>query len=469
MNGSSLSSYFVTSYQPNGTAVVDYALVSHSLIADSTSFLVQQTIDWSDHAYLALSLTVPQNLLPSPTPARAPIPHSLSPAVAMRRNLDHTLPLNKELLDAISCTPSRAALSQALYGVTSASPPPLIIFTAAASRSTPTSSAFAAVFHGPGSLRNRAIQIPGRQNYQRACLFAIWLALKNAPISRALTIYYSARSVFNDLLINAGHDAERGWRGPNANVIKHIILCIRSKPVPVVLKYLPKVSKHPHLIGAAKLCLSPQHPPRLADLPPTGPVRLLYVPAVTNSTFPPKLSGDTPPVPLPAPASQSPIPTNCDSISPDRNELESESDDTTPSFLPRSHDLRKRARQRIGKAKAANRQALYDKVRGRKLWWKDIRQTCDPSRSRPLPSAVSLSATMEVMSSRINVPAVIPDSFDHHRFQSVEAAAASIPFPSLDPTRSLVFSPNFTVDEVADVKGRTYLAMQPWRLSQTKF
>lgn len=166
-----------------------------------------------------------------------------------------------------------------------------------------------------------------------------------------------------------------------------------------------------------------------------------------------KLAGLQPP---PSPPPAAPAPSDAPYAAIDAAGDPDSDDETQPPIpfhLPHDpHALRKLLRQREGAAKAANRAALYDKTRGNKAWWTDIRETCDPSRSRPLPSAVSLDATLSVMSSRINVAEALPASFDSSRFRAIEAAAALIPNPSTDSTPSSTFSANFTSDDIAAVK-----------------
>lgn len=258
VNGRSPASMKFTSYQGNGQAVVDYALVSSALMSPNTSLFIPDDADWSDHTFLQLSVPLPPHLLPQMLPPRS-VSKKISPAKSMRDSIDLSQPLNHAFSNLLACRPSRTLLSSSLYGFTSEHPPPLIIYTCATNPGGRAGKAFAASFHGPNCPLNLACQIPGSQSYTRASLFAIWMAIRDAPLSRSLDIFYCARSVFTDLLVTAGRDAERGWRGPNADIIKCIVLAVRSRyfsPFPLI-----------SLFHSDRLC--GQALPRCLEVPPT--------------------------------------------------------------------------------------------------------------------------------------------------------------------------------------------------------
>ncbi len=189
-----------TSFQSQGSSVIDYGIISLSLLRSARpQFAVLPHDSLSDHAALSLILTLQ---LPSLVPAQAE-----TAPIRLRDFLPTPCtPVSHNSLDSLvshaldsARTPDEMVAH--LYGPAFFETPPLTVYTdgSAHDNGTPRARAGAATFWGPNSAKNWHARVPGTQTNNRAELFAVLHAIRQAPTDRSLRIFsdsqYAIRSI----------------------------------------------------------------------------------------------------------------------------------------------------------------------------------------------------------------------------------------------------------------------------------
>ncbi|KAJ7100125.1 hypothetical protein B0H15DRAFT_509146 [Mycena belliarum] len=161
-----------TSFQPNGNAVVDYALFSRDFMSmvQSQSLQIFRAEDWSDHAILSLTVIMP-TATPDPLPRPMRISVPCMPRVCMP-------PTGLDLLvqETVSASKTDEESTQALYGsVLHTSQKRVTVHIASMCHHAGKNHARAAfgLHWGIGNPYNVGWRIAGRQNDGRATLLGI--------------------------------------------------------------------------------------------------------------------------------------------------------------------------------------------------------------------------------------------------------------------------------------------------------
>ncbi|KAF8176431.1 hypothetical protein K438DRAFT_1452336, partial [Mycena galopus ATCC 62051] len=96
-----------------------------------------------------------------------------------------------------------------------------------------SASAGSSAYWGPNSRRNTNARVWGGQTNARAELLGALLAIKNAPPAKSLEISTRSEYVIHSIAHYAPTNDACGWRCPNGDILKRILVLIKSRTAPL--------------------------------------------------------------------------------------------------------------------------------------------------------------------------------------------------------------------------------------------
>ncbi|TFY51664.1 hypothetical protein EVG20_g10896 [Dentipellis fragilis] len=417
-----------TSFQHAGSAVIDYGVCSAALLCGILSFHVSRPLAaWSDHATVQVVVRCSSgHVAPSPGGLASPPVLSAAPS-----HLDTLLTSTL----ASRLTPEEAV--NALYGPCRHVTPPVMVYIAASTGfAHGRTGAGICVFWGQGSPRNIVVRAPGIQSVNAALLYAVTCALRSAPAHRSLQLVTTSTYVIHTFCHWAAHLVDFNWTCCHADAIHAGVQLLQARCAPVRFKHIPALITHVSHTSALAFAASASRLPDSADTFPLGPC-LLPVPC------------DQPPGILSVPAARK-VSTALPPISEAVFQLSRALVAEPPPDAPVSESHRGRACVR--RLQAANLQRFVDCDNDRH-WWKLIRDWSD---AKPCPPLVSLPALRTVFEDRMNPPTALPAHWDTDFHRASRLALDCVPDCMIDLSAGAVFSPPFSLDEIAKAKSHIH-------------
>ncbi|KAF5374622.1 hypothetical protein D9615_008976 [Tricholomella constricta] len=405
-----------TSFQPIGSSVVDYALVSQALLPclPSAALRVVDT-EWSDHAHLRLEVNFPSIascVLPSPNP---PSTRKALLALGHDDTSGDSHQLNLELRHVLASARTDEEATNDLYGPVTALTTPLTVYIATTCRrqhGVPPTAAFG-IFFGPKNRHNVGYRISGPQTDV------------TSPHS-SLYIYTPSQTVIRTIAYWASRFQSQGWDCPNGDLYSVIVAFLIARAAPVSLRWVPSSSDNPHYREARTLAVTHcQRLPTVAPyLPPPAPMLPPLAVTADDSALHqlPKVTTPLPVTPPLPPSKQICFPA-----------LHVDFDDE-------SH----RGRHREREAKMVNLRRLKACPTSRQFW-NLIREWTDPKSRPPQVTAQQLHT---VFRARINPPPVPSSTFDADAYAQTLAFYRFIPPTTLDRTPEGFFSLPISLGEL---------------------
>ncbi|KAF8071545.1 ribonuclease H-like domain-containing protein, partial [Lyophyllum atratum] len=221
-----------TSFQPNGQAVIDYALVSTEALPRVESLQIMTPHadpddDWADH--VPIVVTVERHLVyMNRRRVRGPTQEVQWPAIENEIDV-----LWQETIDSAE-TPEQARST--LYGPVSFSTPELQVYTDGSCFNNGRADAVAGsgVYWGKGSGKNKSLRVPGpyRQTNNRGEIYAVIHALLDADPRRNLQIVTDSELVIREACYWAPQHAQLGWDCPNGDLLKDMVRLLAARMAP---------------------------------------------------------------------------------------------------------------------------------------------------------------------------------------------------------------------------------------------
>lgn len=294
-----------TSFQHNGSSVIDYFLLSEpQLLRNPPPTLVTMLHQpkWSDHAPLVLTIASPY------PPSLTPPPHSLHAPTHRAKPRPIQAPA-MGTLDVACATLKLAASTQFeriyyLYGPVTALFPVSNVYLAVAKVATTIG---VGIFWGTAAVLNQGRRVPGSQHSLRAHLYAFLLLLQQAPTDRSLRIYSTSELLVSTICYSSLRHAYTGWKCEHSDILREIVTALRMRTTSHTLVVLPPDSVNPHYLHAKALAANAvlQGPPTpLLPLPIAGcfsttscglPAAKVHTLLTHNRVTPPSASLPPPP------------------------------------------------------------------------------------------------------------------------------------------------------------------------------
>ncbi|KAF5383705.1 hypothetical protein D9615_003606 [Tricholomella constricta] len=419
----------LTPFQPIGSSVVDYALVSHTLLPclPSAALHISNT-EWSDHVHLCLEVNFPSiasSVLPPPNP-----PSIRKALLALGHDTAYgdSLQLNLELQRVLASARTDEEATIDLYGPVTTITTPLTVYVATTCRrqlGVPPTAAFG-VFFGPKNRNNAGFRISGPQTDARASVAAVLCVLQLTSPDSSLHLYIPSQSVIRTIAYWASQFQSQGWDCPNGDLYSVIVSFLITRTAPVSLRWIPSSSDNLHHRQACTLAVTHcQRLPTVAPyLPPPVPV------------LPPSIATDDDPDLQQLPKVTTPLP-----VTPP---LPPSKEVSFPvlhiDFDVESH----RGQHREREAKMLNLRRLKACQTSRQFWTL-IREWTDPKSRPPQVTAQQLH---HVFRGRINPPPVPSSTFDADVYAQALAFYRTIPATTIDRTPEGFFSSPLSLGEL---------------------
>ncbi|KAF5386614.1 hypothetical protein D9615_001545 [Tricholomella constricta] len=436
----------LTSFQPMGSSVVDYALVSHTLLSCLTraAFRVCD-MEWSDHAHLRLEVNFPStasSVLPSSNP---PSIRNALLALGHDDAYGDSQQLNLELRRVLASAKTDEEATIDLYGPVTAITTPLTVYIATTCRrlqAAPPTAAFG-LFFGPKNCHNIGYRITGPQTDVRASVAAVLCVLQVTSPDSSLHVYIPSQYVIRTLAYWASRFQSQGWDCPNGDLFSVIVGFLATRAAPVSLRWISSSSDNAHYREARTLAITHcQRLPTVAPyLPPPAPVLPSFDVAADGSPLQQLVKVTTPlPVTPPLPPSK---------------------EISFPVLHVDFDDESHRGRHREREAKMLNLRRLKACQTSRQFWT-IIREWTDP-KSRPPQvtifsdkpftfshtcSKVTAQQLHHVFRGRINPPPVPSSTFDADVYAEALAFYRIIPATTIDRTPEAFFSSPLSLAEL---------------------
>ncbi|KAF5379509.1 hypothetical protein D9615_006527 [Tricholomella constricta] len=416
-----------TSFQPNGQAVVDYAIVSLSALALVLHLKVLEPPKnpdnaWADHTPLILTVSRTMAVM---EPTR----------VVRQEKIQMEWPAAESQIDLLweATMKSKETLEQGLerlYGQTYYQTQEVQVYTdgSCLNNGKRNATAGSGVFWGLHSHRNRARRVPGPgpQANNRGEIFAVILALLDADPRRSLRITTDSELVIREACYWAPLHDSMGWDRPNGDLLRDMVKLLAARLAPTRFVWIKGHSGNEWGDAADQMAKDG------ARLPDTGDYRHLVdapwaaieAPPRENALAARKVSTALPETPNKRPV----VPTIEVLDDPDGRD-------------GRSH----RGREKTCKLQQSMRDALLD-CKGPGEFWRLIRKWTD---ARPMEPEVSLETLTDELRARMNAPLEMPASFNREQLDLNKALAAVLPTHSVDTTPDGLFSQDFGEDDIA--------------------
>ncbi|KAF5338837.1 hypothetical protein D9757_014693 [Collybiopsis confluens] len=220
-----------TSHQHNGSAVVDYFIVSAGILMTVRQMTVEDIaldpdLRWSDHSQLLLVLS-------GSAVTRTAIQQEQSvPLIIPESVIDKEADLRyKETLD--SAQPPRERLEH-FYGPAYYTREPLSVYTdgACSNNGKKEAVAGAGICYGIRSPRNLSLRVPGpgQITNNRAEVFAVLQVLMRESPDRPLLVYTDSQYVIKECCYWAARHLTTGWNIPNGDLLKDVCHLLKLRP-----------------------------------------------------------------------------------------------------------------------------------------------------------------------------------------------------------------------------------------------
>lgn len=413
----------LTSFHYNGSALVDYCIVSSRDIDLVCGMVTEPKLQHSDHAPLVVWITIPTT--PAPTP-RQYLPKLSIPPLSVWNPLRPMDILLKETLKSVL---SDRQLIQRIYGTVHCNSGPTVrVYTdgSCLHQGTPQAQAGSGVFWGVNSARNHSERLPLPATSNRGELLAVTRALEMTDPRVNLCVVTDSQYSIRTVCYWAPRAAQCGWDCENADIIRYIADLLSCRLAPLRLEWVKGHSGNMHNDAADRLANSgallplpsapafrrSPLPPLPAELPPT-----LNLPKV--STALPEFSTPRQSEPQPLPGSAQPA---------------------------TSHRGRSTARE----VRRANRDSLVNAT-SVQSFWKLVRHFLHP---RPKPSPLSLQVVADRMATLFRDPNGGQHQFSASVRREADDFMKSLPQSMRDRSAGQFFDRPISTDEVGEGKSR---------------
>lgn len=413
----------LTSFHYNGSALVDYYLVSSLDIDLVCGMVTEPKLQHSDHSPLVIWLTT----TPVPPPTISQDQPKLSiPPLSVWNPFRHLDILLKETLKSVL---SDGQLIQRVYGSVYYNTGPMVrVYTdgSCLHQGTPHAKAGSGVFWGVNSARNHSERLPLPATSNRGELLAVTRALEMADPQVTLCVVTDSQYSIRTVCYWAPRASQCGWDCENADIIQYIAVLLCCRLAPLRLEWVKGHSGNMHndaadrLANAGALLPLPSAPtfarrplpPLPSVLPPT-----LAVPKV--STALPEFSTPRQSAPQPVSGCAQPV---------------------------TSHRGRSTARE----VRRANRESLVNatSVQG---FWKLVNRFLHP---RPKPCPLSLQAVTDRMAVLFRDPNGGQHLFSASVRKEADDFMESLPPSMRDSTAAQFFDRPLSTDEIGEGKSR---------------
>ncbi|THG92752.1 hypothetical protein EW026_g8259 [Hermanssonia centrifuga] len=419
---------YFTSFQHNGTSVIDYMLVSPALLRQDPPLLFEVEIHhkkWSDHAAVNICLSIEisgpsEDVLQQGCPSDTPRNHfTLEKGTGtLDTLLRNTLQSERSLEEAL----------QRLYGDVYVSTPRVIVHTDGSCNQPGSvhATAGAGVYWGPFDPRNVTCRVPGKQTNNRGELYAILKALLAANPYTSLYIFTDSQYAIHCICHWAPAWESTGWTCANADILQDIVMLIAQRPADLHLQW---VKGHDGNLGNE---MADREAGLAARLPgkalPYQPLRPPSWPSLANSPALPSVSKVFTSLPRIALRRETTVPVPVrlrDSGLTDQSDLD--------------HEW-KLQNERVQTILAAKQEGTF---------WTIFRGWTDP---KPRSAKVTADQLREVFLPRMNPPVSLPPAFDSARHAVNHFWASHLPDRTHDSSRAASFSRAITLEEIAAVK-----------------
>nr|GAT54355.1 predicted protein [Mycena chlorophos] len=433
----------LTSFQPQGATVIDYAICTHTLLdkLENGALVITRQKAWSDHAILSIEVAseeVPQ--VPRFPPA---------PPMEFPPDTD----LDRMAYEAVRAGIDEESKLARLYGLVydEGRPASVYIASAVTPRPSATRRAAAAAYWGPNSAKNTAACVPRteKQDQARADHWSLYLAVTAADPTRTLVVYTGSEALMSTYAVAAPEQAADGWRMPHADVVEVVVQHIRARTAPLEFRYAPGGNTN------ARSASEEAHralDPALADTW----IDVDEFPSWPDAADEAEFSGR-----LPLAKDK----VTYEPISKKRGRVYAIRIDLA-DVLDMEHNHRGRTRCDRGQ-RCVGLTCLTTAFRERMLFlgnlkrllgcrsnrefWDLIRSWTDP---RPVPQVLSPSAHHGSFQRRVNPPDVLPEYFNPVHYERVLEFVRSIPRRTMDRTIQRYFSEPCTEADIERVKAR---------------
>lgn len=221
-----------TSFQAQGCAVVDYAIVSEELLPMVLGFHVclpadDPDEDWADHAAIVLQVDGAQ--VQYVNTKRRPAPRG-TPTVARAQECST---LDVQLAKTMSSVQTPAEAARALYGAAYIRTEGRQVYTDGSCfhNGMPDARAGSGVFWEHNAGKNISLRVPGPEPQSNNCgeILAIVVALQQADPYESLVVFSDSQHAIRHACYWAVSNAAEGWRCPNGDMLKDMVLLLRGR------------------------------------------------------------------------------------------------------------------------------------------------------------------------------------------------------------------------------------------------
>lgn len=415
------SSGNLTSFQPNGASVIDYAICDAGLAPFLKRMVVEERPAWADHAAICVELQVTVN-------SGAVLPRSRRKKSSFD-DLPLVTELDRMLVRTLQSTVSDENALRLAYGLALVDGDMLRAWTdgSCLHNGTAYAAAGAGVFFGVGNGRNCSVRVCGSvQTNNRGELLALLKCLALASPRRTLQVFTDSEYVIKSVCVWGPKHAICGWTCKNGDILRDIALWLKWRVAPVCFVHIPAHSGNIYGDAADGLAkagalLVPESQDYVRLCPP--PLAVDFADCQCLCVPKPKVSWSLPTEPE-APPTQNRL------IAIRRN---------TANVV--SH--RRRAYFRELQDVQLNRllEARFASAR----FWAIYRKMAD---SKNVPVAVSLERLANAFRSRMNRSVTLPIWWDHHEWVRRKDLADSIPARTIDYSDGQWFSRPWVIADI---------------------
>jgi hypothetical protein len=415
-----------TCFGGTGTSVVDYCLISTSLLPHLVRpcFKVLKTAVHTDHALLSLTLPCISH---TDAILHSQIDHgdSVSPNLFMTRPFSFLDNMADELYKSIS---TKDAINNHIYGPISSTAlnfPTFLVYIAVAL--VPTAAGmrggFVVSWTGDRNANDRTYHFDGAQTESRGLLAAVLCSLTLANPRSNLVLYCSSRycaDIFCDSM--AGYHTEE-YPSDLADVLQSASAWIRAREGSLEFR-LPRSKSADAILQRAKLSALD----------------------VANLDYAVHFRAPLPPVAFTTSDEWNPNTAKCTKV---RSAVPAPSRDTNPTVDEIIDEERDKLESHRCRPKMClmrlKLHTLLLHCRSEREYWAVLKNLLD--KKKPTPQ-VALSELYPTMRARMNPPLRLPPSFDIPARERAREYNASIPNTTFDTSPEGFFSRLFTIDDI---------------------
>jgi hypothetical protein len=414
----------MTSWQSAGESVIDYAMVSESLLPLVRKFEIASPApleddDWADHMRICLTLDATV--------------FTQTPVVSRQRpekpNFVGSADVDKLYQETMDSKQTKDEALRSLWGPVLADSIPIQFYVEGASAKGNKTRAGAGIFLGSDSPFNIALQVPGpgQLSADRGRLFAIHEAIRMAPPNKSVLVFCTSKMIIRQLCYSAAKNSQLGWPGQNGDLFKSIVQLLAARKTETGFMFIESKANNESKRGAYALAKS--------ALNLTGRCDTFVN---VNISPPPLPSEDAPP------RKRQKVYTALEETSPVKLKTWKTGDDVPDKDTDRSH----RGRAKVHALQFGLRQELLA-CKEPKEFWDFVRKRTDP---RPKPAKVTVEAMSADFEARLNYPQVMPASFNAEQlaFNARMNKALRDPPPDMSPRRSC--TRDITMEEIEAMK-----------------